>query len=94
MIRPLLAAALALAAIGTANANAARALVQEFMLTTQRVSSVESNVFEVAYQDALIVTSSCWVSAYNDDAVITNNAIIFIDQNEVCSIYELRAREP
>lgn len=94
MTGKLLTIALVLAAVSTAQAAAARALVQEFMITTQRVSSVESNVFEVAYQDALIVTSGCWVSAYNDDAVITNNQIIFIDRDEVCQIMELRAREP
>lgn len=91
LVTATLAAALALPA--AAYNSAARALVSEFGITTQSVSKVDSNVYEVAYYDYQLVTYSCWVGAYAEAAVVTNTQIIFIDQNEVCSIMETRAKE-
>lgn len=79
-------AALAFILAPAAHANAARALVSEFGITTQSVSKVETNLYEVAYSDTLLVTSNCWVSAYADTAVVTSSQIIFIDANETCWI--------
>lgn len=86
-----LAAVLALPA--AAYNSAARALVNEYGITTTTVSKVDSNVYEAAYSNYQLVTYSCWVGAYAETAVVTNSQIIFIDQNEVCSIMETRAKE-
>ena len=88
-----LVTALTLLAAPAAHANAARALVDEFVLMTQSVTKVESNVYEVAYDNELRVTSSCYVSAYAETAVVTHTRIIFIDANEVCSIIDTKPKE-
>jgi len=69
-----------------ASADSARALVDEFYLTTEKISRVEVDLYEIAYSDELVVTSNCWTYAYNDAAVVTSRSLIFIDQDEVCTI--------
>ena len=88
---PALAAALIAPATAYGN-SAARALVNEFGMSTVNVSRVETDVYEAAYANDQIVTSGCWVNAYGEAAVITNRQIIFIDANEVCAIVERRPR--
>ena len=92
LVTATLAAALALPA--AAYDSAARALVNEFGITTQSVSKVETNLYEVAYSDTLLVTSNCRVSAYADAAVVTSSQIIFIDANETCWISGTQDRTP
>lgn len=91
LVTATLAAALALPA--AADDSAARALVNEFGITTRSVSKVASDVYEASYSNYQLVTESCWVGAYAEAAVVTNTQIIFIDRNEVCSILETRLKE-
>ena len=87
--------AFAAALIGPAAAygsSAARALVNEFGISTVNVSRVETDVYEAAYANDQIVTRGCWVNAYGDAAVVTRNQLIFVDANEVCAIAERRPR--
>lgn len=72
--------------------SAGRALAEEFGLNTQSVSKVETDVYEIAYSDQLVLTSGCWVAAYREAAVVTSRRVIFIDANEVCDIVGLRDR--
>ena len=88
------AVATSLALPAAAYGGAARALISEFGINTQSVSKVESNLYEVAYSDTLLVTSNCWVSAYADTAVVTSNQIIFIDANETCWISGTQEKTP
>jgi hypothetical protein len=91
LVAATLAAALTLPA--AADNSAARALVNEFGITTQSVSKVASNIYEASYSNYQLVTDSCWVGAYAEAAVVTSTQIIFIDLNEVCAILETRPKE-
>lgn len=95
-MKPVTALILAAALAGPALASggsAARALIDEYMISTERVSRVDADLYEVAYRSDLLVTRGCWVNAFGETAVVTYTRIIFIDANQVCTIVETRARD-
>jgi hypothetical protein len=70
---------------GLASGEAAKELVRQFRIPTYSVTRKDDDLYE-ALEGYIIRTRYCYVYVYYTDAVITDDKIIFVDDDEVCDI--------
>jgi len=93
MGRNLTAVVLALAASATSAeaGDGAKALVEEFGITTYTASRKDDNIYEL--QEGYVVrTNYCYAYVYYEDVVVTKSKIIFVESDEVCDIADVYRR--
>jgi hypothetical protein len=73
--------------------DAARTIVQEFGIETHYVTRKDSNLYEVSLSDAIIKTRYCYEYAYSEEVVVTKRKLIFLDNDAVCDIEGIYAKQ-
>jgi hypothetical protein len=69
----------------SAMGQAAKALIQEFKIPTYTATRKADNVYELL-EGYVVITQYCYAYTYGSTVVVTQNKIIFVDDNEVCDV--------